>query len=59
VERERERGKGTGKIHSPLQPCTRSPEWNFLSWLVENEREEKERRKVAFQPVSIKHLWSK
>jgi hypothetical protein len=44
---ERETGKGRGKIHSPLHPCTRGPEWSSLCWLVESEREEKERRKVA------------
>jgi hypothetical protein len=41
---ERERGKGTGKIHSLLHPCTRAPECNSLCWLVE-KRERK--RKVA------------
>jgi hypothetical protein len=25
----------------------RVPEWNFLCWLVESEREEKQRKKVA------------
>jgi hypothetical protein len=45
---ERERGKGRGKIHSPLQPCMRAPDWNVLCWLVESEREEKERRKLPF-----------
>jgi hypothetical protein len=26
----------------------RAPEWNVLCWLVESEREEKERRKLPF-----------
>jgi hypothetical protein len=38
---ERERGKERGKIHLPLHPCTRAPEWNSLHWLVEIERERK------------------
>jgi hypothetical protein len=33
-------GKERGRIHSPLHPCTRAPEWNFLCWLV-TEREER------------------
>jgi hypothetical protein len=41
------RGKRRWKIHSPLHPCTRAPEWNSLCLLVESEREKKERRKFA------------
>jgi hypothetical protein len=44
---ERERGKEREKTHSPLHPCMRAPEWNYLCWLVESKREEKERGKVA------------
>jgi hypothetical protein len=44
---EREREKGRGKVHSPLHPCTMTPKWNSLCWLVESEGEEKERRKVV------------
>jgi hypothetical protein len=44
---EGERGKGRGKICSPLHPFMRAPEWNSLGWLVESETEEEERRKVA------------
>jgi hypothetical protein len=43
-KRERE---GKGEIYSPFYPCTRAPEWNFLCWVVENERKGKERRKVS------------
>jgi hypothetical protein len=34
-------------VNSPVHSCTRAPEWNSLCWLVEDEREEKERRKGA------------
>jgi hypothetical protein len=45
---KRERGKGRGKTHSSLHhPCMRAPERSSLCWLVESERGEKERRKVA------------
>jgi hypothetical protein len=43
-KRERE-GKGENPFNSPSG--MRAPKWNSLYWLVENEREEKERRKVA------------
>jgi hypothetical protein len=46
VGKERE-GREGKKIHSSFHPYTRAPEWNSLRWLVDSEREEKERRKVA------------
>jgi hypothetical protein len=47
VETERRNRKGNLPLKrencSPkgqsLHPCMRAPEWNFLSWLVERERE--------------------
>jgi hypothetical protein len=39
---EREREKGSGKIHLPLHSYMRVPEWNSLCWLVESEIQEKE-----------------
>jgi hypothetical protein len=44
--KERER-KGRGRIHLPLYPGIRAPEWNSLCWLMKSEREENERRKFA------------
>jgi hypothetical protein len=57
-KRERE-----GKRESPFTPLPlhRAPEWNSLCWLVESEREEKERRKVALlerENKSFRHSWS-
>jgi hypothetical protein len=45
--KEREE-KGRERIHSPLLPCMRVPEWNSLFWLVESVREEKGRWIIAF-----------
>jgi hypothetical protein len=44
---EKKEQEGKGKINSPFHPCTRTPEWNSLCWLLERKREEKERRKIA------------
>jgi hypothetical protein len=44
---ERQRKERRGKIHLLLHPCTRAPDWNSLCWLVEREKEEKGRRRVA------------
>jgi hypothetical protein len=57
----RERGKGRRKIHSPFHLCMRIPEWHSLCWLVESERGEKERRKVALsekETESFRDSWS-
>jgi hypothetical protein len=49
---ERERRKGRGNIHL----YKKIPEWNSLCWLVESEREEKERRKVALLETEKQEL---
>jgi hypothetical protein len=58
---EREKGKGKGKVHSPLHLYMTDTEWNSLCWLVESEREEKEKWKVALserENESFRDSWS-
>jgi hypothetical protein len=40
-------GEGKGENPFTFHPYRRVPLWNSLCWLVESERKEKERRKVA------------